>query len=56
MVQNTTFGQNPNCVRMNEGLRRSSEVQKLFDKGGHREAKPGRKMLSGKKHRVVFST
>ena len=41
---------------MNKGRRRPGEVKKLFDKGEYREAKPISKMLSGRKHRVVFST
>ena len=41
---------------MDEGWRRPGEMQKLFDNGRHKEAKPGCKVLPSKKHCVVFST
>ena len=40
---------------MNKGRRRPGKMQKLFDKGGHWEMKSGPKLLSVKKHSIVFS-
>ena len=41
---------------MDKGRRRPGEMQKLLNNGRHGEAKPNSKVLSGKKHGVVFST